>query len=174
LPLVAFRLRPDLPFLPAPWVIVMGAAWLAGFVLPMAAALLPRRGQVLPDPGRATAGAAAIAVGLIGLGALFARQAPGHSLPLPLPIGIRNCVTFAVLFSIIPLAAGLIALRRVITIQSWRMGAALGAASGALAGFVLHLLCPVADAPHLAVAHGGAIVVCGLVGALMAPRVLER
>jgi hypothetical protein len=128
----------------------------------------------LPDPGRAAASAAAVAVALIGMGALCSAEAPGHSLPLPLPIGIRNCLTFAVIFSVIPIGAGLIALRRVVSIRSWRIGAALGAAGGALAGFVLHLLCPVADAAHQAVAHGGAVAVCGLAGALLAPRVLER
>jgi Negative regulator of sigma F len=173
IPLVAFRLRPDLPFLPRWWVIVVALAWWAGFMGPLVLALLPRRRQVLPDGDRALAAALAAAVALISLGVLFTRDAPGHSLSFPLHLGMRNCLTFAVIASILPVTIGFVASRRVVTVGTWRIGAAFGAASGALAGLILHLLCPVGGAAHAALAHGGALVVCGLLGALIAPRVLE-
>src|SRR5262249_47264388 len=159
--------RPDLAYLPTAWLIAVGGAWLSGFLVPIGFALLPRRGAVLPDGARAAASAIVVAVGLMALGAVFPREAPGHSVTLPLPIGIRNCGLFALIFSIIPVTVGLIASRRALPVGAWRVGAALGAASGALAGLNLHLLCPVGGASHLALAHGGAVAICALVGGLV-------
>src|SRR6185369_15954748 len=46
--------RPDLGALPLGWVIGAAALWGAAFVLSLTAALVPRRGDVLPAPGRAS------------------------------------------------------------------------------------------------------------------------
>jgi hypothetical protein len=167
IPLVAFRLRPDLPFLPAAWVATVGLVWLLGFVVPLAMAVMPRQGQVLPDGARALSTAAAAAAVMVLVSAVFTAEAPGHSASLPLLIGVRNCLTFAVIFSVIPVGTALFVLRRALPAGSWRVGAAVGAASGALACLVLHLLCPVAGASHTVFAHASAVVVCGALGAVI-------
>jgi hypothetical protein len=173
IPLIAFRLRPDLPFLPAWWVAVVAVAWWAGFIATVVVALLPARGQVVPHGGRALATALVVSAALIALGALLPRDAPGHSIELPLLIGIRNCGTFALMASILPVAIGLFASRRVVVVRGWCIGAALGTGAGALSGLILHLLCPVGGAAHASLAHGGAVVMCGLIAALIAARVLR-
>jgi len=173
IPLMAFRVRPDLPFLPAWWVAMVGLAWCAGFMTAVAMAVLPRRGQVLPDGNRALMTALAIAGILIAGSALLPAEAPGHSISLPLLMGMRNCMTFAVIASIVPVAIGLIALRKVLYVGSWRVGAAIGAGAGALSGLILHLLCPVASAAHVSIAHGGAVLLCAGLAALAAWRVLR-
>ena len=173
IPLVAFRLRPDLPFLPAWWVAIVGSAWCMGFVAAAAAAVLPRRGQVVPDGNRALTTALVVGGFLIVGSALLPGEAPGHSLSLPLLIGMRNCMSFAVIASILPVAIGLVMLRKVVVVGSWRVGAAIGAGAGALAGLILHLLCPVSSAAHVSVAHGGAVLLCALLAALTAARVLR-
>jgi hypothetical protein len=159
--------------MPKWWMVSVGAAWWTGFLVALAAAVVPLRGQVLPDGNRAVTSALAVAVGLMALNALLPRDAPGHSVTIPLLIGMRNCLGFALVDSIVPVCVGLYALRRVALIGSWRIGAALGASAGALAGLILHLLCPVGGAAHLALAHAGAVVVCGLFGALVASRALR-
>jgi hypothetical protein len=173
IPLVAFRLRPDLPFLPVWWVALFGSAWCAGFMIALGTAVLPRRGQVLPDGDRALTTALVIAGALMIGSALLPANAPGHSISLPLLIGMRNCMTFAVIASILPIAIGLVALRKVVIVGSWRIGAAVGAGAGALAGLILHFLCPVSGAAHVSLAHGGAVVLCALLAALTASRVLR-
>src|SRR5258706_10256920 len=45
--------RPDLRQRPLAWLLAFAALWLAGFAASLAAALVPRRGQVLPDGERA-------------------------------------------------------------------------------------------------------------------------
>jgi hypothetical protein len=172
--LVMTPLRPDLPFLSRAWVIGAGVAWLAGCLIPLGMAMLPRRGQVLPDAGRAVLSAAVAAVALMIFGALFPGSVAGHSLSVPLWAGLRHCIKFAVVFAIVPIAVGLLALRRVVLVGSPLIGAAIGGASGALAGFTLHLLCSIAGAAHVSLAHGGAVVVCALVGAAAALLLLAR
>jgi hypothetical protein len=173
IPLVAFRLRPDLAFLPVWWVAVVGFLWWLGFPIGLASAVLPVRGQVLPGAARAAWAAALITAVLLVVSALLPAEAPGRSISIPLLIGIRNCVSFALIQSMIPMAMALFALKRVVFVGSWRIGAALGAAAGALAGFILHLLCPVSSAVHVVLAHGGGVVACALVGAAVASRVLR-
>ena len=68
------------PFLPVGWVVVMALAWTGGVVAPLVAALLPRRGEVLADTGRAgrvaaVCAAAAGAAGPVGDGR---RAGDGH------------------------------------------------------------------------------------------------
>jgi hypothetical protein len=174
IPLVAFRLRPDLPFLPPVWVALTAVAWWLGFMVALVVALIPDKGQVLPNGDRAVFAAIFVAAAMISISAVYSADAPGHSLSLPLAIGMRNCMTFAVIASIVPVAVGFVVSRRVVIVGSFRIGAALGAGSGALAGLILHLLCPVGGAAHSALAHGGAVVVCSLLAAGIAPFILER
>jgi hypothetical protein len=177
IPLALKRLRPDLPYLPVPWLALVALAWLLGFALPLGAAFLPRRGQVLPDGARALGAALLAAAGLIAISLLTARDAPGHSWPSDGPLllaSVAHCLRFARPASIVPFGVALWFARRLAPVGSWRLGAALGAAAGALLGLVLHFLCPYSSALHVALGHGGAVVACGVLGALLAPRTVGR
>src|SRR5262249_18751250 len=72
--LFIFRTRPDLPDLPVGWFLGVGLAWLLGLILPLMAALLPRRRQVLPDGWRAL---------LVAVGSLGALLAVSLACPAP-------------------------------------------------------------------------------------------
>ena len=48
--------------------------------------------------------------------------------------------------------------------------AGLGAAGGSLGGLVLHLHCPIADAWHLGLVHGGVVIIAALISAALVPR----
>jgi hypothetical protein len=174
LPFALFRVRPDLPFLPPAWFVATAISWLAGSLVPLSLALLPRRRQVLPDGERALVAALAATSCLVAISAVFMRGAPGHSISLPLLMGVRNCTTLATVFALVPIVLGFAALRRLVPVGSWRVGAGLGAAAGALGGLLLHCLCPVADALHVSVAHGGAVVICALLGAAFLPLFRAR
>jgi hypothetical protein len=170
-------LRRDLPWLPRVWLVVVAALWATAFALPLGAALLPRRGQVLPDLGRASRVAVAVLGVMLLTTLLWTRDAPGHSL---VPDGARalaasagHCLLFGLKVCAGVLAAALLALRRVVRVGGWRAGAAVGAAAGGLAGLVLHLICPFASTAHVALGHAAGVALCGLLGALVAARVLR-
>jgi hypothetical protein len=174
--LTTLPLRPDLAALPAPWVISAGALWLAGFILPLTFALLPGTGQVVPDGKRAFRAACLTAVALMGV-SLFVRVEAfgGRSpmagseqsvMPLTSLMSWRGCVTAGLKVSAPAIMAGALALRRVAIVEAWRLGAAVGAASGALAGLALHLSCPDSRPVHVVLAHGGGVVMGAIAGAL--------
>jgi hypothetical protein len=170
-----FPLRSDLPALPAWWVAVVGLLWLAGFGLPLTLALLPRRGQVLPNDRRAGRAAIAAAVVLTLVG-LLTIDAPGRTLlPPPTWAGFAHywwhCISFGLRIVIPALIAGTVALARVMLVGAARLGAAVGAAAGALSGLTLHGLCPIGGPAHVAAAHGGAVVLGALLGALAFPLI---
>ena len=48
-----------------------------------------------------------------------------------------------------------------------RIAAAAGAAGGALGGAVMQFICDVGGRLHATVAHGGAVILCALVGAAL-------
>jgi hypothetical protein len=170
------RLRPDLSALLL-WVLATSLVWLGGFAFALGAALLPRRGQVLPDPGRASH----VAFGVVGLVLALTLAAnetvAGQTLELS---GARaffgegvHCLVFEVIMTLVPLTAGLLALRGVLKTGSARIGAAIGAAGGALGGAALQTLCPYGDRLHVAVMHCGGVVVCALLGAVVARLVFR-
>jgi hypothetical protein len=165
-PLFLFRIRPDLPDLPLSWLLGVGFAWLLGLILPLLAALIPRRGQVLPDGGRAAFLAASATVALIAVSLLFPAAPSIHSARIPGLFG--HCLALGMGLAVVPFAAGLMMVRRLAPVASWRFGAALGAAGGALAGTLLHVLCSVTSAWHVAAAHGGAVLLCAVIGATVA------
>src|ERR1700690_3392426 len=82
-PLFLFRLRPDLPDLPSSWLLGVGFAWLLGLILPLMAALIPRRGQVLPDGGRGGFLGVAATLALIAVSLLFPAAPSSHSSRIP-------------------------------------------------------------------------------------------
>jgi hypothetical protein len=168
--------RVDLPFVRAGVLGGLGAAWAGAFGVAMWAAIMPRRGQVSPDAVRAGRVAALLAVGAVGLGALCRADAPGHTLAVggaARLVALGHCLGFALLVSAAFGAAAWRVLRRVVVASPEGVGAAIGAGGAALAGFVLNLQCAVGGPLHLAVAHGGAVALSALLGALAGGRLLR-
>ncbi|HXU03247.1 MAG TPA: NrsF family protein [Polyangia bacterium] len=170
--LVHGPLRRDLGALPVAWVIAAAGLWGAAFALSLAAAMIPRRGDVLPAPGRASLVAAA-AVAVVGLFALFATvDVPGVSM-LPAERGwtlMESCVhcigTIAKIAAVV-LVAGLVALRRLVPVGGSRIGMALGAAGGAMGGLLLVFICPFATTAHVVGGHVAGMVLAAIAGAVL-------
>jgi hypothetical protein len=156
----------------------VGLLWLAGFVVPLALAVLPRRGQVLPDGVRAGRAAFLTCSTLVLVGLLFTVDAPGATiLPRTTWAGFAklwwHCVSFGLKVSIPLLIFSALVLSRVAVISVGRLGAAVGAAGGALAGLTLHGLCPYGGAVHVGLAHGGGVVIGAIIGALWLPALVR-
>lgn len=168
----AFPLRRDLDALPPWWVALAGTLWASAYVWLLVRAIVPRRGDVLPNAPRA-AGAATLAMAvLIAFGLAITIDAPCCTL-VPATTwsdfagGWWHCTLFGLRITAPLLLVGGLILRRVAWTGAGRLGMALGAAGGALAGLTLHLLCPIGGALHVGLAHGGGVVVGGLLGALV-------
>ena len=171
--------RPDLGALPLGWVIAAAALWGAAFVLSLNAALVPRRGDVLPALGRASR------VGGVALGGLFAFelaasvQVPGVSLRpedahMTLLQSCVHCASFVLEIAVPFLLVGLYALRHLVPMGRARIGLALGAAGGAMGGLVLHFICPFAGTAHVLVGHVGGTILAAAAGAALLPALLRR
>lgn len=172
-------LRRDLEALPAWWVITAAALWGMSFVLSLAAALVPRRGDVLPAPGRASR-VSGTAMAVLLLFALVATaQAPGLSarpedLHFTLFRSCVHCIRFVFEISAVFLLVGLLALRRLVPVGGPRVGLALGAAGGAMGGLVLHFICPIAGTAHVVLAHVGGMMLAAATGALLLSGIARR
>jgi hypothetical protein len=168
--------RRDWPGLPAAWVIAAVALWGVSFALSLAAALVPRRGDVLPAPSRASRIAAA-AMAALALFALFATvEVPGLSMQ-PAERGwtlfesCLHCIGTIAKVALVFLVVGLVALRRVVPVGRARVGMALGAGAGAMGGLLLVFICPFASAAHVTLGHVGGTVLAAIAGALLLPAV---
>jgi hypothetical protein len=172
-PLLFFlHLRPDLREQPAGWLWGVSFAWFLGMLAPLSAALLPRRGQVLPDGARALVVAGAALLLLTALSLLF--PAPPSSRSSRIPGLLGHCLQLGMGLAVAPIAGLLLAIRRLAPVGSWRLGAALGAAGGALSGTLLHWTCSVVSRWHVAAAHAGAVLLCALFGAVVTHAVAKR
>jgi hypothetical protein len=170
--LVRGPFRRDLSGLPVGWVIAAAALWCGVFALSLTAALVPRRGDVLPAPSRASR----VAVGAIGALALFALFAtvdvPGLSMR-PAERGwtlfdsCLHCVATIAKVAVVFLVAGLLALRRLVPVGGSRIGMALGAAGGAMGGLLLVFICPFATTAHVVLAHVGGVGLAAAAGAIL-------
>ena len=172
--LALYPLRQDLAVLPAAWLITVALMWLAGFTIPLVLALLPRRRQVLPDATRAGRVAVLTALTLVLTGLLFTVDGPGVTiLPATRWAGFLplwwHCVGFSLKATIPMLLVASISLRRIAVVNLSYLGAAVGAAGGALAGLTLHGLCPYGGGPHVGLAHGGGVAIGAALGALWLP-----
>jgi len=170
--LVHGPLRRDLAGLPVAWVIAAAALWGAAFALSLVAALVPRRGDVLPAPSRASLVSTA-AMAVVALFALFATvDVPGLSM-LPADRGWTlfdscvHCIGTVAKIAVVVLIAGLIALRRLVPVGGSRVGMALGAAGGALGGLLLVFICPFASTAHVVLGHVVGMVLAAIAGALL-------
>jgi hypothetical protein len=171
-------LRRDLAALPPIWVTSMALVWFAGFVFPLMAALLPTPGQVLPDGVRAGRTAFLAALTLVLVGLLFTVDVPGVTiLPKTTWAGFAHlwwhCVSFSLKVTVPAVGVAAVVMRNVIVVHLSRLGAAIGAAAGALSGLTLHGICPYGGAAHVGLAHGGGVVIGALIGALWLPLLVR-
>lgn len=165
--------RADLPFLPASWVVVMALVWTGGVVAPLVAAILPRRGQVLADTARAGRVAAVCSAVLVLLGLVATVDVAETVIPRSFPAAWWHCISYGLRVTAPVLLIGALVLARKHPVGSWRVGAALGAAGGALGGLTLHFICGYGGGLHVGFAHAGGMVVGALVGAAVLARVLR-
>jgi hypothetical protein len=167
--MLAFRhLRRDLSYLPVLWVVAAAATWTVGLVATLTSAVIPRRGEVLPNAVWAGRAALVAALGLLALGVLGTVDAPGETLTPPsFAWGWWHCTSLGLAGTGPLLIAGALVLRGLYPLGGRRVGAALGAAGGALAGLTLHFLCPYGGGAHVGLVHGGGVVVGAVLGALL-------
>jgi len=169
-----FAVRGDLHELPMPWLLAAGLAWLLGFVVPCYLALVPPRGSMQPRWRLAAACAVIASIGFVVLG-LLVHPSGAHSKFIGwhhIPRG-HGCLELGVLSAIVPVVIGALFLRRALPVGARWVAAALGAGGGCLGGLVLHLHCPVTDAPHVGLVHGGVVVVSALLSAALVTRTTE-
>ena len=171
-----YPLRRDLHALPPLWFAAVAVVWLAGFLIPLAAALLPRPGQVLPDGARARRTAILASLTLTLTGLLFTVDIPGVTiLPATRWAGFGelwwHCISFSFKVTVPAVVVAGLALRKLAAAHLARLGAAIGVAAGALSGLTLHGLCPYGGAEHVGLAHGGGVVIGALLGALWLPLI---
>jgi len=170
-----FKVRGDLHELPMPWLLAAGIAWLLGFVIPCYLALVPRPGSVTPRWRWAAASAVVASIAFIVLG-LFVHPSGPHSHYLGwehFPRG-HGCLEIGVASALVPVIVGAVFLRGALPVGSRWVAAALGAGGGCLGGLVLHLHCPVTDAPHVGLVHGGVVLVSALLAAALVPRATDK
>lgn len=171
--LLATGVRPDLAGLPVPWLALYCAAWLASFLAITWLALVPASRDVMPSWRRAGIAAAVAAAGFVLAGLLFARQGP-DSVVRPATfhdlVHGSGCLVFGSLTALVPMALSALLLRGSLPVGSRWAGAGVGAAGGSLGGLMLHLHCPVADALHLGLVHGGLVAIGAVAGAVAVPR----
>ena len=82
-----------------------------------------------------------------------------------------GCAIVSAELAIGPLALGLLAFRRAFAAASAWRAAALGVACGALAAATMSLVCPLGNAAHVVLGHGGVMLLTGIVGAWLGPRI---
>ncbi len=170
--LVRGPLRRDLPGLPVGWLVAAAALWGAAFALSLAAALVPRRGDVLPVPSRASRVSLAAMAGLALFSLLATVDVPGLSMS-PAERGwtmldsCLHCVWTISKVAIVVLIVGLLALRRLVPVGGSRIGMALGAAGGAMGGLLLVFICPFASATHVVLGHAGGVALAAAAGAIL-------
>ncbi|HEX3904161.1 MAG TPA: NrsF family protein [Polyangia bacterium] len=171
--------RPDLAALPLGWVIASAALWSAAFAVSLTAALVPRRGDVLPAPGRASRVGGTAVTGLFLFALVASVQVPGISLRpedahMTLLQSCVHCASFVLEVAAPFLLAGLFALHRLVPMGRARIGMALGAAGGAVGGLVLHFICPFAGTAHVVLGHVGGTILAAAAGAALLPALLRR
>jgi hypothetical protein len=162
--------RFDLPFLPVAWVAVMALLWAAGVVVPLGAAVLPRRDEVLPSASRAATAATAAALVLLALGFFATVNAPGKTIIDPSAARVLHCLATAAVVIAPVLLVAAFALRRLHPMGAARVAAAVGAAGGALGGLTLHFLCPYGGGVHVGAGHAGGVILGAVAGALVLGR----
>jgi hypothetical protein len=181
-PTLTMLLRPmraDLAVLPRIWVVVGAVLWGAAFVLSLAVALVPRRGDVLPGASRASRVGFLAILAVFFFGLFFTVQVPGVSM-VPADRGwtlftsCLHCSGYVFCISSVPLLVSFLVLRRLMPVGTRLIGMGLGAAGGALGGLALHFICPLAGTDHVVLAHVGGMIMAATAGATLLPILLGR
>jgi hypothetical protein len=166
--------RSDLRDLPTGWFIAAAVLWLIGFVAPVYLATVPAPGAVIPRWQLAGISAVIGALGFIGLGlAIHPSAATSAHLDWEHFGQGYVCLKFGVATAIVPVALGAVFLRGALPVGSRWVAAALGAGGGSLGGLILHLHCPITDALHVGLMHGGIVGVAALLAAALVPRATD-
>ena len=112
-----------------------------------------------------------VSLGLIVVAVALSQEAPGHTRQLealaPTVAHLGVCASIVVAIAALPLALCLRVLRRLRPDGAARIAAAAGAGGGALGGLAMQFLCDIGGRLHAGVAHGGAVLLCALVGAAL-------
>jgi hypothetical protein len=176
-------LRADVAGLSPAWLGLVGLVWAAAFAVALASALIPPRGAVLPHPARAGLAAAAAAAAAVAAALVPGQTAGPPAIATTSAVSAAagsfldlwwHCARFGLEVAAPLVVAGGFALRRVLQVGARRVGAALGAAGGALGGLCLHFGCPYGDVSHVVAAHAGALLLAAAAGAVLLPFVLRR
>jgi hypothetical protein len=167
--------RRDLHELPMGWLLGVGVMWLAGFVVPVYLATVPRAGAVAPRWRLAGIASVIAAIGFIGLGLVLHPSGPSSH-----PLGWaqfgrgHGCLELGLAAALVPVVVGAIFLRGALPVGSRWAAAGLGAGGGSLGGLMLHLHCSVTDGLHVGLIHGGVVGVAALLAAAVVPRATDR
>ena len=168
-------MRRDLHELPMGWLAGVGFVWLAGFVVPLYLATVPRPGAVAPRWRLAGISSVVAALGFIGLGLVLHPSGPSSAQLGWAHFGRgHSCLELGLAAALVPVVVGAIFLRGALPVGSRWAAAALGAGGGSLGGLMLHLHCPVTDGLHVGLVHGGVVGVAALLAAAVVPRAVER
>jgi hypothetical protein len=170
-------MRRDLAELPRLEFALQALIWAAALMTASRVALVPRRGAVLSDGTRAARAALLVAVVLLLLCTVFGLRAESTRFlhgSGPVLHGIAHCLRISLMVALLPLVVGAWLLRRAVVPRAWRVGAALGAASGALGGLLLHAICPIGGPLHLGAAHAGGVIAAAIIGALVFAAAFDR
>lgn len=171
-------IRRDAEELSSAWLGTYVIGWMLGFAGLSWIAMVPPKGQMMPRIGPALAGTLITAALFTTVGLALARTAPSSVLSPQTVKGIavmgHGCLRWGVITALVPIALGAVLLRGVIPVGGRAIGAAMGAAGGCLGGAMLHIHCPIADALHLGLVHGGVVLAAAGLGALLLPAVAKR
>ncbi len=174
---VLTNLRPDMGSLPLGFVLAFAIAWLLGFGALLWLALVPAQGAVSPRWKNAVGGTALTGL-LFPMAGLFIVQVGDNSVVSTGSTALflhhaDQCLRFGLMTAVVPIVLATLVLRRAVPVRSRAVAAALGASGGTLGGFALHMHCNVADGLHVGLVHGGQVVLCAALAALVLPRFLE-
>lgn len=112
--------------------------------------------------------AAVLPGGALGLIASSAWR--GHRIAID--AGGMFCLTFGTLVGLLTAGALVLWLRRGAPASPRKAGLHTGVAAGSAGIFAISLHCPHDDLIHIGVWHGGTVIVCGLLGRLILPRLV--
>jgi hypothetical protein len=161
--------RPDVAAVPFGYWLALGAVPLAAGVICMVAAV---------SGGRLGLGQRVALLTALSLIAPAAYAVCGYVLSPPYPSAPLAsfehgvfCLNIALAWTALPLIAAGVALRRSFAGQVVLRSAAFGAGAGLIVSVTSTLRCPLSGALHVALSHGGAVVLTALLGALVLSRV---
>lgn len=171
--LAVMEVREDLLELPVSWLVLMGAAWLLGFVVPAWLVVVPPRGQMIGRWRTAALAGGLSAILFLVCGFVIQPSGPSSLPRLAAPLHSYGCLEIGLIAALVPILLSAIAVRGAFPVGSRWAAMALGGAGGALGGMMLHFHCSVTDPVHVSLMHGGVVVVAALISALVMPRATD-